>query len=300
MDVSTDFLRTFIAACECKSFSHATAVVHKTQGAISAQIAKLEEQTGGKLLDRSQRPLRLTEAGILFFKFAKEIIEKIDEVNRSLQELTTGIEEEVKIGATRAVATYILPRMIRSVLSDFPKLKLLLLAQPRPVTYEYLNQGKIDFAIVLSDTIPDGFVTTCLRTEPLYFITSAKHRLARKKIVSRKQLSSIPFIAGIKGNEISDIVDRTFEINGIPKPSAGCRIGNLEARKEAARAGFGVTVLPRFVVRDDIYNKTLTTFIIKDLRLPDTRIMTVERRQHSLNPSAELVKKILQEKIKSR
>ena len=58
MDVSTDFLRTFIAVYEYRSFSLATAKVHKSQGAISAQIAKLEEEAGSKLIDRSLRITR--------------------------------------------------------------------------------------------------------------------------------------------------------------------------------------------------------------------------------------------------
>ena len=73
MDYSTDSLRTFVAVCEFKSFSLATSRVHKSQGAISAQVAKLEQQAGLKLIDRSQRPFRLTDGGELLLKFAKDI-----------------------------------------------------------------------------------------------------------------------------------------------------------------------------------------------------------------------------------
>ena len=59
MDVSTDYLKTFVAVSECNSFSLAVSRVHKSQGAISTQIAKLEEQAGIKLIDRSQRHFRL-------------------------------------------------------------------------------------------------------------------------------------------------------------------------------------------------------------------------------------------------
>ena len=53
MDVSTDYLKTFVAVSECNSFSLAVSRVHKSQGAISTRIAKLEEQAGIKLIDRS-------------------------------------------------------------------------------------------------------------------------------------------------------------------------------------------------------------------------------------------------------
>ena len=48
MDVSTDYLKTFVAVSECNSFSLAVSRVHKSQGAISTQIAKLEEQARHK------------------------------------------------------------------------------------------------------------------------------------------------------------------------------------------------------------------------------------------------------------
>ena len=73
MDVSTDFLRTFIAVCECKSFSLATARVHKSQAAISMQIAKLEEQAGLKFIDRFQRQFRLTKEGELFLNLRRKL-----------------------------------------------------------------------------------------------------------------------------------------------------------------------------------------------------------------------------------
>src|SRR6266545_6350574 len=106
MDVSTDFLRTFLAVCECKSFTLATARVHKSQAAISTQIAKLEEQAGSKFIDRSQRRFKLTREGELFLNFAQEVVAKTDATQQSLATLRNGILEEVRIGATRSVGIY--------------------------------------------------------------------------------------------------------------------------------------------------------------------------------------------------
>src|SRR4030095_4803233 len=101
MDVSTESLRTFIAVCDCKSFSLATVKVHKSQAAISTQIAKLEEQAGSKFIDRSQRQLSLTKEGELFLSFAHEIISKTDATQQTLEALHNGIGGEVRIGTTR-------------------------------------------------------------------------------------------------------------------------------------------------------------------------------------------------------
>jgi len=297
MDVSTDFLRTFIAVCECKSFSLATARVHKSQAAISTQIAKLEEHAGSKFIDRSHRQFRLTKEGELFLNFAHEMVAKTDAAQQSLQTLHNGLREEVRIGTTRSVGIYILPDVISSIAKNSPDLKISLLTQGRTLTYERLQQGTVDVAVVLADAVPRGFFATPLRSERLCFVISPKHPLASKKTISREDLKTVAFISGIKGNDFSDMIDEVFEKGGIPGPTAGITINNLRVRKEAVRAGVGFTVLPSFTVRDEVQSKTLKVLALEEGPLPDTRLMIVEARRRSPNLNVQLVKKALEEML---
>jgi DNA-binding transcriptional LysR family regulator len=297
MDVSTDFLRTFIAVCEYKSFSRATARVHKSQAAISTQIAKLEEHAGSKFIDRSQRQFRLTKEGELFLNFAHEMVAKTDAAQQSLQALHNGLEEEVRIGTTRSVGIYILPDVISSIAKNSPDLKISLLTQGRTLTYERLQQGAVDVAVVLADTVPRGFFATPLRSEPLCFVISPKHPLARKTTISREELKTLPFISGIKGNDFSDMIDEVFQKEGIPRPTGDITINNLRVRKEAVRAGVGVTVLPSFTVRREVQSKTLKVLTMEGRHVLDTQLMIVELRRRSPNANVELVKKALEEML---
>ena len=300
MDVTTDFLRTFIAVCECRSFTLATARVHKSQAAISTQIAKLEDQAGSQFIDRSQRQFRLTREGELFLKFAQEVIAKTDALQPSLTALKNGDAEEVRIGATRSVGIYILPEVIGGIVKNFPKLKLTVISQARALTYECLQQSTLDLAVVLADIVPRGLVNTRLRSEPLCFVISPKHPLARKKVISREELHTIPFIYGVKGNEFSDLVDEVFEKSHFPRPAEGIWISNLRARKEAACAGVGVTVLPKFTVGDELRRKTLKLLNIEGGNLPDTQIIIVEAHRQARNSKVESVKNALLEKLTLR
>ena len=297
MDLSTDFLRTFIAVCECKSFSLAAARVHKSQGAISAQIAKLEEQAGSKFIDRSQRQFRLTEEGELFLKFAHEMVAKTDATQQSLQALHNNVQQEVRIGTTRSVGIYLLPGVISSITKKFPDMSMSLLTQGRTVTYERLQQGMVDLALVLGDTVPRGLSAEPLRSEPLCFVISPKHPLANKKAISWEELKTIPFISGVKGNDFSDMIAEIFDKHGIPKSTGNIIINNMHMRKEAVRAGIGVTVLPTFTVTEEVQSKTLKVLTIKDRPLPDTQLMIVEPHRRSTNPNVELVKKALRETL---
>ena len=300
MDVSTDYLKTFVAVSECKSFSLAASRVHKSQGAISTQIAKLEEQARIQLIDRSQRSFKLTEAGEVFLVFAREMLARADEIGKLFDELNSGIKGEVKIGATSSVGIYVLPDVMGTIAHEFPRLKLSLFTQSRVPTYEQLKKGELDLAVVLSDTSPGGLVTKPLRSEPLCFVVSPRHPLAAKKTVSLKELNSTPFAIGIKGNEFSDMVDTILERKGSPKPTDGFTISNLQGIKEAARAGVGVAILPSFAVRNEIRDGGLKKLLVKGVQLDDTYLMLVEPARKSANPSVELVKSILEKHLKKR
>jgi len=160
-------------------------------------------------------------------------------------------------------------------------------------------KGELDLAVVLSDSIPQGLLVKPLRSEPLCFVVSPRHPLALKKVVSLKDLNSAPFALGVKGNEFSDMVDEILQKHRIPHPTLGFTISNLQGRKEAARAGVGVAVLPVFAVREEIRNKTLVKLTIKSIELNDTRLLLIEPNQRPSKPSVELVKQVLEKTLSS-
>lgn len=169
MHFSSDFLRTFIKVAEERSFSVAAKKLHKSQSSVSSQITLLEDQCGTRLFDRSPRPLRLTQAGVLLLNFAKEVMQRTRQLSASLTELKGGIAGEVKIGSITSIATFLLPPIVRAILDNFKNLRVTISAQNVSQLCESVRKGEIDLAIVLSDQKPSGLSVQVLRTESFLF-----------------------------------------------------------------------------------------------------------------------------------
>ena len=70
--VELDWLETFLAVVDRGGFAAASEAVHRSQSRVSAHIAALERDLGVRLIDRAHRPARLTAAGEVFARHARE------------------------------------------------------------------------------------------------------------------------------------------------------------------------------------------------------------------------------------
>ena len=225
-------LRSFVEVSRRASFTLAATSLHLTQAAVSTQIRVLEESIGLQLLDRSERPLQLTEAGRVFFQFAEETLNRAENMGNFFKELVGGVAGQVRIGASLSVGTYILPRVIGKILKEYPKVKMDLFTHNREIVCDAVSQSRVDFGIVLTDKLPENLQATPLRFEPFYVVAAANHPLTRKRNVAIKDLQSIPFVVGMS-NEYTEMVNRMMRSVGIMSYTIGFRINNLRAGRSA-------------------------------------------------------------------
>ena len=259
---------------------------------MSLQIAALEKQARLKLFNRSERPLKLTQAGAIFLQFAREVVNKSYEVERSFRELAMGIAGEVNIGASTSVGAYLLSRIVSNIKLNYPKLTLFLVTQPRERIYDSVRDAAVDFAFVLTDKPPNDLLARSLRDEPLYFVASPQYSLAKNAPIAPRQVREAQFVMGPKNSEYTAMVNGILERSRISNYSVIMRISNFEGIKEAVRAGAGICLLPLCAVKRELKDKSLVTIQVQGVRL-NAKIMLIERPRSSTTPTLEAVKKLL-------
>ena len=91
-------LSYFIAVAEELNFTEASKRLYITQSALSHNISELEKSLGVKLFERTTRSVRLTPAGVYFYKNAKEIDDKLQMLLKGMEKFQEGVHGEIRVG----------------------------------------------------------------------------------------------------------------------------------------------------------------------------------------------------------
>lgn len=188
-------LRYFCAVAEQGTFSKASRVLHVSQSAISEQIADLEREMGGALLNRHPRQNRLTPHGQLFLAEAKRTLlaaeRAVDVTRRSLQ----GQMGTLAIGFFLWGAGDFFSRIIREYRELHPDIRLSLYEMHTAVQMEALTSGKIDvgFTRPLEPPFDRTLRAELLYRDPVVVAMPREHPLAGQ-IISIADLATERFV----------------------------------------------------------------------------------------------------------
>jgi len=164
LDMAT--LRSFAAVAEQGGVTRAAASLHLTQSAVSMQIKRLEEQLNMKLFERHNRTLSLLPSGEQLLSYARRILELNDEaVSRLTDE---AFEGELTLGVPHDIVYPSIPRVLRAVAAQFPRLKLNLMSSYTSALHEAFANGECDLILTTEQTLHQGGET--LIELPLVFV----------------------------------------------------------------------------------------------------------------------------------
>src|SRR5699024_5375743 len=113
-------LHVFIKVVERHNFSRAAEEVLMTQAAVRKYIRTLEENIGARLLERTNKYVRLTKAGEIIYFHAKEIVGFYTRMQTLVDDLINQANCPLLIRARFTFAQYVLPRNIAKMQRNNP------------------------------------------------------------------------------------------------------------------------------------------------------------------------------------
>ncbi len=146
-NVNWNLLYTFVVVAEARSISTAANILGRGQPAVSAALKSLEEQVGIRLIERGPRLFRLTEAGRLLHREAKEICGAVDRVMALLHDSDAMLAGTVRLTIASFMTSPLLNETVRQFCTDNPRSTVSSTVMNTPEIVEALSNKLIHFGI---------------------------------------------------------------------------------------------------------------------------------------------------------
>ncbi|MEJ8473142.1 LysR family transcriptional regulator [Roseibium algae] len=141
-------MRCFIQVVDSKGFSAAAREMGRSKALVSKYIGELEDELGARLLNRTTRQVSLTEVGEAYYKEAVEILQRIDDLQASVQSSQKAVRGRLKVSAPRSMGDSLFNRAMMEFLAANPDVTLDLRLEDRFV--DVVDEG-FDVAIRVTD-----------------------------------------------------------------------------------------------------------------------------------------------------
>ncbi|MCI8387927.1 MAG: LysR family transcriptional regulator, partial [Clostridiales bacterium] len=291
-------MQIFKAVCDHQSITHAAASLNMTQPAVSIAIRELESYYNTPLFDRIGRRIYLTEAGSILRSYTDSLLEQFDEAAAVLR--SGGKLTRCRIGVNVSVGETLLPDMLDRLERAIPGIKTEIFIGNTRVVERRLADNQIDIAVAdcitaSPERVVSEFYTgsSCIVCSPDFALAnvcgtgcenkfSIEHSAEYELDVVR--LSQLRLLLREDGSGSRISLDSLFRAHGCTVEPIVESTSDL-CLLTLARHGYGATILPSELVRDDISDGRLV-----ELRLTDTEL--VRRYYLAYNKKKRLTGKI--------
>jgi DNA-binding transcriptional LysR family regulator len=286
----------FAAVVENKGFSAAARVLGQPKSSLSRHVSQLEERLGMRLLERSTRHFRLTDAGSSYYQKARAILDELEAADKELAQMRTGPCGIVRLAAPLASAQYLLPQILPAFLKRYPMIKVQVVVTDRPVD---LFEDKIDIAIRVRTELGNEMLTM-RKLATGYRVLVASPDFVAEHGIRGDDPKALAGLAFLSSNENS--VRQSHTLVGASgkretvsfEPRLWTTDFNLV--RESAVAGLGIAFLPYQMVQAALGDGRLVR-VLPGWQSEPTTIHLVFASQKSLTPAGRLLVEYLAEHV---
>ncbi len=227
-----------------------------TQSTASQTVHHLEEHLGVQLIERAQRPLRLTTEGRTFYDGCREIVHRYSDLEQSIRQLQRTANTHVRIAAIYSVGLGDMNQLAQEFGRRHAPAKAQVEYLHPDRVYESVVEETVDLGIVSFPRSRREVVVIPWRKEEMVVACHPEHRLAKEKKVSPRALAGELFVALDENLTIRRETDRFLKRHGVTVIVA-LEFDNIEAIKRAVEVASGIAILPGPTLQREVKSGTL-------------------------------------------
>jgi DNA-binding transcriptional LysR family regulator len=291
--VDLERARLFRDIAQARSVSKGARQNGISQSAASQHLQDLEEQLGLPMLDRSSRPLTVTEAGKLYLEMCPDVLRRQDEFQAALERMKIEVEGTVRVASIYSVGLSEMSQLEQEFSRRYPDAHLEVEYLRPEKVYEAVVTDRADLGLLSYPEATKEVTVLPWRQEEMVVAASPYHALAEKSEVRPEDLEGLDFVGFDEDLPIRRDIDRFLREHHV-EVNLTLHFDNLQMIKEAVAHGEGVSIMPARIMEEEVKQGRLVPIPISSLRLYRP-VGIVHRRKKRFHRAGQAFLELLRE-----
>ncbi|MFI7008402.1 LysR substrate-binding domain-containing protein [Streptomyces sp. NPDC050145] len=239
-------LTCFMAVAEELHFTRAAERLRMTQPPLSRQIQLLEHELGVRLLDRTNRTVRLTPAGRSFLGEARRIVRQAEHAALAVRQVSSGETGSIAVGFTAAGAYAALGELLATSRGALPEVEILLHELVTRDQLEALGEGSLDLGLIRPSAIGADLTSRTAVREGLVAALPVDHPLAAGDgPLELAAFDGQEFLmySSVEARYFHELLLTTFHTAGV-RPVFVQYLSQVHSMLALVNSGWGVALVP--------------------------------------------------------
>ena len=240
-------------------FTRASRTLKIAQPAISRMVKNLEETLGAPLFVRHKRQVSLTHLGNLVYRHCEVIFENTDAIRKLSNRGAPIYSGPLRLAAADALAINLLPAALSEFSELYPNVVPAIQSGPTDLMIERIVKKELAFGLFFYIPSHLEHAVEVQRLKPMRFRLVVATRHAKRVAV----LSNFIGSREVDTTEVKNYPTLTRLRKQYPKAQIRLSANSLLLHRECVLKGLGVSILPDFLVRNELKKRILTDVLPK-------------------------------------
>jgi DNA-binding transcriptional LysR family regulator len=238
-------LKYFYTIAEEGQITGAAKKLHIAQPPLSYQLKSLEDELGVKLVERGSRNIKLTDAGHLLYKRAKQILSLTKSAEDELRDFVQGTHGTLSIGTVSSSGASLLDNRLSTFHDKYPYINFEIHEGNTFELLELLTNGVIEIAIVRTPFNNFGLNSILLQKESMVAAMVKDLCWTDKNTIEISELKNKPLIFY---RRFEGLISKACE-NYNFQPTVYCKNDDARTSLLWANSGLGVAIVPKSAIK---------------------------------------------------
>lgn len=279
-------LRYFVAVARAGSIRKASEELHVASSAVSRQIQKIEDELGTPLFERLPSGLRLTRAGEIALRHARDTLHQFDIMRGELGDLKGKKTGRVHVACLDSLSVQFLPERVMSFHRLHPAIDLRIRNDNYSQIFGFVADGDVDVGITFDLARPEDIRRVAGVPMPLMAMVSRNHPLARSKSVTLQECAQFNLLLQLDNEVMSSMI--SIELAALDRTGRTLVATNNQMMlKPLILAGVGVAFFTPIGLLNELREGSVVALQIAGSRLQELEISVMVPRNRPLTGATQ-------------